>query len=332
VRWLRGRSGRDGGDGGDRRKVLFVTDLHGSELTFRKLLGALEAWRPDVYIGGGDVAGKAVVPVAQLGGDRFRLSWMGEEHELEGREELERFEQRISQLGFYPYVAPLEEIQRVRADPAATDQVFERLIAERWADWLRRLDERCRRLEIPAYVIAGNDDPWSLDSVTFGDREWVTAVNGEVVPVLGEWSLVSCGLGNRTPWNCPRDVSEEELAERLEQLSGGVGDFATAITNLHVPPYGSSLDLAAKLDTSVSPPRVVLGDTAPVGSTAVRDFLLERQPLLSLHGHVHESRGAVRLGRTWALNPGSEYAEGVLRAALVTLEPSNVVSHQLLAV
>jgi Icc-related predicted phosphoesterase len=51
----------------------------------------------------------------------------------------------------------------------------------------------------------------------------------------------------------------------------------------------------------------------------VRAVLDRYQPMLSLHGHIHESRGGTKLGRTVALNPGSEYSEGVLRGALATL-------------
>jgi hypothetical protein len=60
----------------------------------------------------------------------------------------------------------------------------------------------------------------------------------------------------------------------------------------------------------------------PVGSTSVRTAIERVQPLLGLHGrHIHESRGAVPIGRTLALNPGSSYEEGVLQGALVTLDP-----------
>jgi Icc-related predicted phosphoesterase len=60
----------------------------------------------------------------------------------------------------------------------------------------------------------------------------------------------------------------------------------------------------------------------------VRGFIDRHQPCLTLHGHIHESPGAVSLGRTRSINPGSEYAEGVLRAVLVTLAPGRVLGHQ----
>jgi uncharacterized protein len=59
----------------------------------------------------------------------------------------------------------------------------------------------------------------------------------------------------------------------------------------------------------------------PVGSTAVRDAILKYQPMLALHGHIHESSGIRKLGTTTLVNPGSEYAEGILRGALIDLDP-----------
>lgn len=313
----------------NRRRLLFVTDLHGSEMTFRKLLRALELWKPDAIICGGDVAGKALVPIVENGAGGYRLKWMGKEHEVTTREELQAFEAKISQLGFYPYRTTADCVQRMREDPQLTEGFFEELIADRWADWLERLEDRCRALGIRGYVMAGNDDPWSLDRLTFQERDWVVGADGKVLPLLDDWALLSCGLGNPTPWRCPRDAPEPELEAKLRDIARSAPDFSNVISNIHVPPYGSTLDLAPKLDTSNFPPKPIIGETAPAGSTAVRTFIEEFQPLLSLHGHIHESRAAVRLGRTWAVNPGSEYGEGVLRGAIVTLEPLKVVSHQL---
>ncbi|MDX6513728.1 MAG: uncharacterized protein QOE36_3232, partial [Gaiellaceae bacterium] len=58
-------------------------------------------------------------------------------------------------------------------------------------------------------------------------------------------------------------------------------------------------------------------ETTPVGSTAVRAALESYGPRLSLHGHIHESRGVARVGRTIAINPGSEYGEGILRGLII---------------
>lgn len=324
MRWRKGRERSTAGR--KRLTVLFATDLHGSEFTFRKLLRAFELWEPDVYIAGGDVAGKGMLPMLRENGG-VRARWMGQEQFVSG-DELEGLKQKALQLGFYPYLTDADELAQMREDQELADSIFERLMYERWEEWLGRLEQRCAELELPAFVIAGNDDPWGLDELTFAEREWVNGADGRVFPVSDHWTLISCGLSNETPWQCPRDTPEEELAGRLAALADEAGDMENVIANIHVPPYGTSLDLAPRLDTSVYPPQVIAGETAPVGSIAVRDFLQERQPLLSLHGHIHESPGAVNVGRTQAMNPGSEYAEGMLRAVLVTIEPGRVVGHQ----
>jgi Icc-related predicted phosphoesterase len=321
-------SKKQGGGGSKRRiKILFVTDLHGSELTFRKFLNALEIWSPDVFIGGGDVAGKALRPVLDSGNGHVRVPWQGEDRVM-SREQLQQVYAHAGQLGFYPLEADAAELERLNADPDEYEAVFERLMQDRWRDWLTRLEARCEQLKLPAYVIAGNDDPWSLDPVTFEQREWVHPADGQVLPLMDDWQLLSCGLANQTPWQCPRDTPEEELLVKLDAIAAPVDDFTNVIANIHVPPYNSALDIAPELDTSVSPPRAIAGSTVPVGSRAVADFIERRQPLLSLHGHIHESPGAVSLGRTRAINPGSEYAEGILRGVLVTVEPDRVVGHQ----
>jgi Icc-related predicted phosphoesterase len=221
-----------------------------------------------------------------------------------------------------------DEVAALREDDGRTEVLFERLMRERWEDWLERLDARCTGLGVRGFVIAGNDDPWSLGEVTSVPRECVTGADGAVVDLGDGFGLLSCGLANETPWGCPRDVPEDVLANRLEELAVQASGYACVIGNIHVPPHGSSLDIAPLLDTSVSPPRPIAGQNGPVGSTAVRDFIERHQPRLTLHGHIHESPGAVTLGHTLAINPGSEYAEGVLRAVLVTVTPDRVLGHQ----
>lgn len=321
-----GLFGKKKSDKANRKRILFATDLHGSEYTFAKLIRVLELWDPDALVLGGDVAGKGLLPVL-VEGDRARMKWMGEEHDVP-LAEIEQYEARANQLGFYPIRVDSTDLERLREDEYYKEQVFEGLMVERWGEWLERLEARCAELEIPAFVIAGNDDPWSLDELNERERQWVTGADGKVLPLLDHWTLLSIGLANETPWGCPRDVSEEELARELEALAGQVDDFGSVIANIHVPPYGSSLDIAPELDTSVDPPRPISGSTVPVGSTAAREFLERHQPLLSLHGHIHESPGKTTIGETYALNPGSEFAEGILRAVLVTIEPDRVVGHQ----
>ena len=70
-------------------------------------------------------------------------------------------------------------------------------------------------------------------------------------------------------------------------------------------------------------------EIVPVGSRAVRRAIEAFQPLISLHGHIHESRGIQRIGRTIAINPGSEYTSGRIHGALIELRRDKVRGHQL---
>ena len=119
--------------------------------------------------------------------------------------------------------------------------------------------------------------------------------------------MISWGYSNITPWHSHREMTEEQLAAAIADMAGAARRHPErAVFNVHVPPFGSGLDEAPVLDENLtvqtSPGQVKF---APVGSTAVRDALLEVQPLLGLHGHIHESGGIRRLGRTIAINPGS---------------------------
>jgi Icc-related predicted phosphoesterase len=207
--------------------------------------------------------------------------------------------------------------------------LFAQLMTDRLIAWLGLADDRLRPAGTRLYFMLGNDDPIELLAVL--DRApWGVHVEGKRVPVDDRHEMISWGFSNITPWHSHREQTEEQLAAALEGMASQVGDLANAIVNVHVPPYGTQLDEAPVLDADL---RVVqqAGQVkfAPVGSTAVRSFLLEAGPLLGLHGHIHESSGIRRLGRTIAINPGSDYTTGTLNGALITLDRDKVRAHQL---
>src|SRR5438046_2071217 len=202
-------------------KIFFATDLHGSETCWRKFINAAKFYDCDTLICGGDMTGKAIVPIVQENG-RFTYTLGGE--------------------------------------------------------------------------VAG----------------------GRVVDIDG-FSMISTGWSNPTPWNTYREESEEKLAERIDSMAKLVSDPTRAIFNLHCPPYQSGLDEAPAIDADL---KLLHGGRAlrPVGSTAVKEAIQRYQPVLSLHGHIHESKGAVKIGKTLSINPGSAYEEGMLMAAIINLD------------
>jgi Icc-related predicted phosphoesterase len=309
-------------------RILFATDLHGSSKCFRKFINAAPIYRADVLVLGGDVAGKAIQTIVPESGGRWRCRFIGTDYSVEAGPDLDALERLIEDHGYYPYRAQRGEVEALEAE-GGFEALFAGLMEDRLAAWLSLADERLRPTGIPLFFMLGNDDPISLRPL-LDAAPWGTHAEGRVVMLDDHHEMMSWGYSNITPWHSHREQTEEQLMAALREMGGQLADPDQAIVNVHVPPFGTQLDEAPLLDADLRVVQV-LGQVkfGPVGSTAVRDFLLETQPLLGLHGHIHESAGIRRLGRTIAINPGSDYATGALHGALVTLKDGRVAAHQL---
>jgi Icc-related predicted phosphoesterase len=308
-------------------KLYYASDVHGSDLCWRKFLGAGRFYGVQALIMGGDLTGKAIVPIAVNGTGAFSATFIGETRSGETQEELDELVGAVRFNGMYPWLASREEIERHRADDAARGELFEQVMLAELHRWIELADERMPGHGIDVYVMPGNDDPWSCDEV-IASAQHVQPCDDRVVRV-GPHEMISCAYSNPTPWDSPRELDEDALYARLRALADRVEDPATAIFNLHAPPYDSGLDTANEVNPDLTL-RYVAGqpNPVPVGSHAVRQIIEEVQPLLALHGHIHESRGEVRIGRTLAINTGSEYNSGHIHGAVVTLAGSEVLKHQ----
>jgi len=309
-------------------RILFVTDLHGSSKCFRKFINAAPIYRADVLVLGGDVAGKAIQTIVREPNGTWHCRFIGVDYRIEDGPELEALERLIEDHGYYPYRAERGEVEALVAD-GGFESLFATLMERRLEAWLSLADERLRPSGTPLFFMLGNDDPISLRPL-LDAAPWGTHAEGRVVMLDDGHEMISWGYSNITPWHSHREQTEEQLAAALREMGGQLRDPERAIVNVHVPPYGTQLDDAPVLDADLRVVQV-MGQVkfGPVGSTAVRDFELETQPLLGLHGHIHESAGIRRLGRTIAINPGSDYATGALHGALVTLKDGRVAAHQL---
>jgi Icc-related predicted phosphoesterase len=306
--------------------IYYASDVHGSENCWRKFLGAGRFYRVHALIMGGDLTGKAIVPILKTNG-AFQAEFLGEIRKGTSEEELEQLLDAVRFNGMYPWVAPANAIARHRDDPAARSALFERVMLDELKRWMDLADERMSRYGIDVFVMAGNDDPWSCDRVLEA-ASYVQACDDRLLRV-GSHEMISSAYSNPTPWKSPRELDEDELYARLKALADQLENPSTAIFNLHVPPYDSGLDTANEMNPDLT--LVYRGgqpNPIPVGSHAVRQIIEEFQPVLALHGHIHESRGEVRIGRTLALNPGSEYNSGYVHGAVVTLGASSVLKHQ----
>lgn len=311
-----------------RTRLFFATDLHGSSKCFRKFINAGPAYRADVLVLGGDVAGKALQTIVRQPDGHWRCAFIGTDYDVASEAELGELEKLIADHGYYPYRAEPGELDARRAD-GSLDALFVRLMHERLEGWLAFAEDRLAGTGTRLFFMLGNDDPAELQAI-LASAPFGKLAEGEVVTLDDDHEMMSWGYSNLTPWHSHREMTEEQLAEVLEGLGARLHEPARAVVNVHVPPYGSGLDDAPVLDADLRV-QTVLGQVkfAPVGSTAVRDFELRVQPLLGLHGHIHEASGYRRLGRTLALNPGSDYSTGTLNGALITLERDRIVAHQM---
>jgi len=309
-------------------RLFYATDVHGSDRCFGKFVNAGKFYSADAVLLGGDLAGKAIVLLRECPGG-YVARFIGRDVHVAEGDEADEMERKIANMGYYPYRCGPDEAAALADDADARARLFLRLITERVARWAALAEERLRPSGIPCLINAGNDDPTLIDDV-LRDGGYVEFLEGRVVELPDGTEVASCGYANRTPWNCPRDIEEVDLERRLEEVASRVRAPERAIFNFHCPPHGTGIDQGPKLDDEMRMQTGAGGvEMHPVGSTACRGVIERYQPLLGLHGHLHESRGTFRLGRTLCINTGSEYSEGVLRGALIDIDEGKLKSHVL---
>ena len=312
-------------------RFFFTSDIHGSEICFKKFINAGKYYSVDAIILGGDIVGKMVVPIVACSDGTFIAEFLGEkkvvkENDPEG---LEKLRWAIKNNGFYPYDIDEEEFDQIKNDDQRKAAIFEEAIIESLEGWVKIAEERLKGTGIQCFITPGNDDPLFIDEILSRSAVIVNP-DEQCIKLGGRHEMISLGYANMTPWRCPRDLPEEELAGKLERLCAMVKDMSTCIFNLHCPPYNTILDTAPLLDETLK--AVTVGGAileANVGSTAVLDAIKKYQPLISLHGHIHESRGDCKIGRTVCINPGSEYSQGILRGVVVHLTGNKIKNYVL---
>jgi len=314
-------------------RMLFTTDIHGSETCFRKFLNALKIYNVDVGILLGDLCGKMLYPIVNQPNGTYTCDFLGQKRVMKTKEELQSIEKEIAAIGNYYFYTDPEEVEELKAegktiegriDERATsislsagkiEALFEKLVLERLGSWIKLAEERLGGSNIKMFMAPGNDDIQEMDAVL--DRStYIINADNKKVDVNGH-EMITLSWSNPTPWDTPRECSDEELEEKIEKLVSQVEDMENAIFNFHVPPYDTQLDQCPKLSVNLVPST---DEVIAAGSKAVLNAIKKYQPLLGLHGHIHESRGIQKIGRTTCINPGSEYTEGILRGAIVMLE------------
>jgi uncharacterized protein len=313
-------------------RIFFAADIHGSEPTYRKFLAAAKFYGVDALVFGGDLMGKVLVPIVRENGT-FHARFQGEDHSFEA-DGLEAFTRSVEQPGFYWKVVDRDEYDAIERDPLLQRGLFHELASERLASWLTLAEERLAGRGVRMYLTGGNDDePTVLETLERHDGESAIACEGRLVELDDEHTMITVGLSTPTPWDTPREASEEEIERAIGSAVEAVPDVDRCVFNLHCPPKDTPIDTCLKLEVTPGElPRPIRQAgrflTTGGGSSAVREAVSRYQPIVALHGHIHESAGRFRIGRTRCFNPGSEYVQGTLNGWIVTLRSGELGAYQ----
>ena len=305
--------------------IFFATDVHGSDICWKKFISAGKFYKAEVLILGGDMTGKAIVPIIHQGGETWKAVLLQQDFMLNGQAEVDDMAQKITSRGYYPYRTTPDEIAELGAHPDRIDKIFASEVLKRAGQWLAYADEKLAGTGIRCYVSPGNDDMFELDDLVRASKQ-VELVEGTVVQLDANHEMISSGWSNITPWRTYREESEEQLQARFDAMLVRLKNPRQSVFNIHVPPYGSTLDEAPELTADMRP-KDAGRSLIPVGSHAVRKIIDQYQPLLGLFGHVHEGKGAVRQGKTLCINPGSMYEQGRLLGTLINLDRDKVKNY-----
>jgi len=313
-------------------KLYFAADVHGSTTCFHKFVNAAAFYGADVLVLGGDITGKSALFIQDLGGGRgYTCCFLGKDYVFTTEQELNDFRKLVKGAGYYPYVALQDEIDACHADPAQMEAVFAKMMRASVGEWMAFAEERLHGKDVRCYIMAGNDDPEFInDMLKTGDI--VQNPEDRVIRLDDYHEMVSCGYSNPTPWDSPRECSEDEMVRKIDAMMADVADPEHCVMAIHVPPYDSGLDDApVLLEGQKVKSTMGQAEFAPAGSTAVAAAIRRYKPQVSLHGHIHEAHAIKKIGPTVAINPGSDYGEGALHGALVTFRNEKLAGYQLVS-
>ncbi len=310
-----------------KTRLFFTTDIHGSEKCFRKFVNAGKFYKADALVLGGDITGKMVIPIVDNGDGSYSCNFLGNEMLLKSKEEFENTIKNIRDTGYYPYPSTKNDVTELTNDKSKIDALFEKLILESIDRWILLANEKLTGTGVRCYISPGNDDTFSIDKHLV-DTGVVVNPERKVVRLDEKHEMITLGYTNHTPWDSPREIDENRLEEMLEDMCSRVDEMKNCIFNLHCPPHQTTIDQAPALDPTFKP-IVKSGQVqmTSAGSLAVRTVIEKYQPLAGIHGHIHESKGKTKIGRTVCFNPGSEYTEGILRGVLLDLEDGRIKSY-----
>ncbi len=308
-------------------KLFFATDVHGSEICWKKFINAAKFYEADVVILGGDMTGKAIIPIIAQGGGKYKITLLDQETILESKEALDKMVVTVQNRGYYPYVTDPDEVNQISATPGRSDEIFLKEALKTVQHWMEYADAKLEGTPIRCFVCPGNDDMFEIDDI-IKQAKRVELAEGKVIQLDEHHEMINAGWSTPTPWHTHREESEDKLRARIQAMIDKVKDVQNSVFNLHNPPYGSGLDEAPEL-TSDMRPAYAGRSLVPVGSHAVLELIEKYNPLLGLFGHIHEGKGTRKYRNTLCINPGSMYEQGMLHGAVIELKPRKVGNYVL---
>ena len=305
-------------------KVLFASDLHSSEVFFLKCLSTAKNFNVDLLLISGDLTGKAIVPIVKLDSGMYVTHFMGEDYKV-SEAQLPPLQRDVRKCGYYYMIMSRQEYEGYKGHPEKIEELFVNVTREAVENWVRKIEEVLPK-EMRVVMNPGNDDTFAVDEILKKEPR-IDYTIGKVYNIDDAHEMVNCDWVNPTPWNSPRECSDEELEKRLRTEIKRASNMDRLICDFHAPPFNTPIDSAPKLGKNMQP-KIALLTGQPeyehVGSKAVRKVIEEFQPKMGLHGHIHESAGICKIGRTVCVNPGSEYLEGTMHGYLLKLTPEGL--------
>lgn len=307
-------------------KILFLSDIHGSNLIFEKALNAISKFGIDIFIISGDLSGKDIRPIIK-DGDRYITEIDSKTVSLTLTSAKE-FEKHLADLGHYFFNTTYKEFEALKKDDSSIMHILNLKILSRLEFWILRIINQINTSKTQVIISPGNDDIQQIDDLLFSfeSQGILTGIKSPVI--IDNFDIITLDYSNITPWNTERELSEKMLGKLINEKIKKIRNVENCIFNFHCPPINTKLDLAPEIDKNLK------YDIKPgglnfihTGSSAVYNSILKYQPLLSLHGHIHESKGFDYVGRTLSLNPGSEHDKGILNAYVVDISSQGTIEN-----
>jgi Icc-related predicted phosphoesterase len=307
-------------------RILFVADLHGAGIIFKKSLKAVKTYGVSVLILAGDLTSKDIRPIISKKDGTFSVNYR-DKNEVVTASEIKQIEEELSSTGHYFFHCKESEFESLKENRDEIFRIMDQKILERLETWSETIIKQIDLTQTTVFITPGNDDILEIDDLLKRFKHKGIHSNLFHPYIFPANEMITLDYCNQTPWDTPREATEKELAKMIKKKVKQLKEPGKAIFNFHCPPKDTRIDLAPELDKNLKPV-IVPGVDAKihVGSSSVRQFIEEYQPVLGLHGHVHESPGVEHIGNTVCLNPGSEYWNGILHGYIIEIDEAGNVA------